>query len=547
MSQWLQTVQGVLPDRLRSQLNDLPPETIHLLDTILQFSLGGECPDDASDDTRQHWISQQQHFQLEISRLRSALPNGKRPRDTVEATEPGPESKKPKLNEDDIHSFTLHSLSVTSPLRKKLDIAIHQETLKLLNPSTQAVELSVSLSDLKRVFLIPTRGKAKPHWTVIILASDTQSPPPAKSKGKATAQPAPDSEEVQIVFGVDAVPTVPYSTSDDKHAKGTPILPSLRAFLSHLPPHIVILDLDKEFELDRAKGVQAYRRAKEGTLWFLSGGVLWDGKPCEFWDVENLVGQGKTGELESNAGTGTDGVRIVSATGRTCSVFLRRLVPALKKGEPSAQESGDEDDDDDEHDRLEVEETDFNMIDGKEQDAILQWIKRHKRQFGIPKVSVPASASNGQTADATEAGSAKVDVKGKGKAVAPPPPDEDSEDEEDEDFVAESDSDGGSATSSSDEDSDASGGEASDADEDMEDEDEDGSGEEEETLDPARHPLMRPGAMPKMSKAAMDAAVKMMTEDLVGGATNHGKHAAESRSVMDVDEDDEEEQDELDD
>ena len=41
------------------------------------------------------------------------------------------------------------------------------------------------------------------------------------------------------------------------------------------------------------------------------------------------------------------------------------------------------------------------------------------------------------------------------------------------------------------------------------------SGEEEE-LDPKDHPLLRPGAMPRMSKAAMEMSIKMMTQDIVG-------------------------------
>ena len=65
-------------------------------------------------------------------------------------------------------------------------------------------------------------------------------------------------------------------------------------------------------------------------------------------------------------------------------------------------------------------------------------------------------------------------------------------------------------------------------------EDED-DGDEEEELDPARHPLMRPGAMPRMSKAAIEAAVGMVTDNLLGGSAN--AHVG----------DDEDEEDELED
>jgi hypothetical protein len=45
------------------------------------------------------------------------------------------------------------------------------------------------------------------------------------------------------------------------------------------------------------------------------------------------------------------------------------------------------------------------------------------------------------------------------------------------------------------------------------------SGEEsEEELQEKHHPLMRQGAMPRMSKAAIDAVVDMMNEDTMGGS-----------------------------
>lgn len=42
--------------------------------------------------------------------------------------------------------------------------------------------------------------------------------------------------------------------------------------------------------------------------------------------------------------------------------------------------------------------------------------------------------------------------------------------------------------------------------------------EEEEEFDPTHHPLLRPGAMPKMSKAALEMAVGIVENDLVGGS-----------------------------
>ena len=65
--------------------------------------------------------------------------------------------------------------------------------------------------------------------------------------------------------------------------------------------------------------------------------------------------------------------------------------------------------------------------------------------------------------------------------------------------------------------------------------------EEEEDLDPKHHPLLRAGAMPRMSKAAMDMAIGMATADLVGaGSSTAGGSRAKAVSV-------ESEEDELDD
>ncbi|KAJ7202286.1 hypothetical protein GGX14DRAFT_654110 [Mycena pura] len=58
---------------------------------------------------------------------------------------------------------TLHSISTTSPVRKKVDITVHKSLFNLMNPSTGAVESSIPLSVLKRAFLLPTRGKTKAH------------------------------------------------------------------------------------------------------------------------------------------------------------------------------------------------------------------------------------------------------------------------------------------------------------------------------------------------------------------------------------------------
>ncbi|KIP09418.1 hypothetical protein PHLGIDRAFT_322934 [Phlebiopsis gigantea 11061_1 CR5-6] len=523
---YLRTVQDTLPADLKRKLEALPESLIALVDTLLRFVAGGDCPADASESTRQQWPSQQAAV---IQQLHTQT-NGKRARNN-DTPEDEPTTKKsrtspPAADPTDTPLYTLHALSISSPLRKKLDIRIHERSLRLINPSTQAIESTTPLSALKRAFLLPTRGKTKSHWSVVLLSSDTPAP-----SGKAAAACPSTKENVQIVFGVDAAPPA-YSTTDHttdspaqaNHPKGTPILPFLRAFLSHLPVPLIEPDTSvfksavaTDASGGPVAGVQGYRSAKEGTLWFLPGGVLWDGRPCEFWSVKDLVpGTNAAGE----AGTGSDGVRLVSATGRTCSVFVRRRIVESEKNDE------DEEEDDEE---IKCTETDFGMVDGKEQDGISQWVKRHKHLFGKDE-EVRYGYVNG-----------KIDLKGKGKATAPPAEDSD---EDDSDFVDESESDGGSASSGSDDE--GSDGENHEEGEGSEGEDKDGEGgdddegmDEDEELDPARHPLMRPGAMPRMSKAAMDAAVGIVLGDMVGGSNTHqssGKARKEAESDEEEDE-----------
>ena len=542
---YVQTVRDALPGEFKTKLEALPEGLFALVDTLLRFVSGGDCPLNASDAARQQWPSQQAAAAHALQQLHPQT-NGKRTRE-ADSPENEPSAKKTKISsppvddESDAPLYTLHALSIQSPLRKKLDIRIHERSLRLINPSTQAVESYAQISTLKRAFLLPTRGKTKPHWTVILLSSDTPAP-----TGKAAVASSSAKENVQIVFGVDAAPPA-YSTTDHtadspaqaNHPKGTPILPFLRAFLSHLPIHLIEPDttafrsaISTDASGGPVAGVQAYRSAKEGTLWFLPGGILWDGKPCEYWSTKDLV---PSANAAGEAGTGSDGVRLVSATGRTCSVFVRRRIldETSKNGE-----------DEEEEEEIKCMETDFSMVDGKEQDGITQWVKRHKHLFG--KEESEEQVGYGYV-------NGKLDLKGKGKAVAPPA--EDSEDEDDSDFVDDTESDGGSATSDSESEDERGGGgggggedadqEEAEGDEDEEDEEdeEDDAMDEDEQLDPAKHPLLRAGGMPRMSRAAIDAAVGVAIDAFFGGSggrKSRGKARLEEESEN-------EEEDELDD
>jgi hypothetical protein len=105
-------------------------------------------------------------------------------------------------------------------------------------------------------------------------------------------------------------------------------------------------------------GIEAYRGSRQGILWFFREGMLWgEGKSCEVWAVEDLAGGGEA-------------VRLLSATGRTCSIFLKGVAKAGRGGE-----------DDMEKDE-EGTGTEFLMIDGREQEPVVAWVRAHRHLFG---------------------------------------------------------------------------------------------------------------------------------------------------------------------
>jgi hypothetical protein len=248
-------------------------------------------------------------------------------------------------------------------------------------------------------------------------------------------------------------------------------------------------------------GITAFRGVRETSLWFFvddgananaGAGILADGRPAEFWALKDLA-------------RGEAGVRVRTATGRTCSVVLMRR----RSGDDGTGERGDGEREEEE----EGEETEFQMIDGKERERILEWVRRHRGAFGIAKIRVGEEDDEAQVAsrDAAAADGKEKETGGGGQ-------DSDS----DSDFEASEASDGGSPSSSgsgSDVGSDAGTGEGegesgneSGGDEGDDDDDEDVM----DLDDPKHHPLLRAGALPKMSRAAMDAAVELVVGDLVG-------------------------------
>ena len=456
-------------------------------------------------------------------------------------------SKKPKLDsqetwyqhqdlledETDIHQYTIYNISATSPIRKKVDISIHKRTIRII-PSAAGKDkdgdkaklqtLVFLLKDFKRSFILPTHGKQKPHYTMIMISSDITNLP----KGSTT-----DSGEThwQLCLGSELNPPNLTTRSKDSpthhHPKGASICPAYDTFQGFAPPNVNAL---KPWTSDHTNasggtGVDGYRAAKPGALWFLREGILWDAKPIEFWAVEDLV--------PANGGKGGQalgGVRMLSATGRSCTVILRRRVSKAKK-------EGDDEDDDGE----DVVETDFEMIEGKEQDGISEWCRKYSKNFGGSSLT---AASTARASASTPTPSASVKGKGKARAtdddmevdeegrtakrldLSNNPMAEDEGDLDDDDFTG---SDSGLSDGSDSEDDEGSrdsagdSGEGSDEEEEGEEEEsrpepepesEDFEDDGEEPLDPKHHPLLRPGAMPKkISKAALNTVVGMMEED----------------------------------
>lgn len=543
-SQFLRSVIPTIPTGIAKQIRILcnSPANENMLENLVRFLVGAEHAPDAPKDVHDKWSEKQLATKSVISGLLPSPAEKKRGREEEDILINDQQSKKPRLDQaastvassasngnatpvdNGLPIFTLHAVSTTSPIRKKVDITIHKNGITLMNPTSRAIEAAIPLSSLRRAFLIPTRGKSKPHWTVIILSSDV----PDNPKNKLQPGQTP-SENHQIVFGLDATTTTPFTVtvydsttgqpSPTSLPKGTSILEHLESFLDHIKIAGDIQVIRSDGTIFKSScpgigsnasgssgipGVEAYRAAKPGNLWFSKEGILWgESKPCEFWAVEDLYGK-------------SDGVRIVGS-GRTCSVILTRKAP-----------SGE----DDEEEEDVGEETEFGMVDGKERENINEWVRNHRHLFG------KTEGSNSKVEDESDK---KTEAKAQFAGPVTIHTLQDGSDDEDDDFsVSVSDLDGSEHSSQEGDSSDEEGGgeEGSDEEEgDAEGEDgDDGLGNDDdddeiEELDPAQHPLLRPGAVPKMSKAAMEMAV-----GIVEAAFGSGQ---EEQDELDDDEEDE--------
>ena len=513
------------------------------IDTALRLASGGPAHPDDAPQTRDAWLEIQTSLQrsLHVLHPSSSQQPAKRkhsPSSSLPNTINDNNSKKPKYEDggeddkDDAPQLTLHAISATAPVRHKVDITSHARTLRLAHSTTGAPTARCARSALTRVFLLPTRARSSGalQWTALLLAGDKPAPPAPRgggaggkaAKAKATtatvrfelACSVPDSSNPTTIPRMTVHTHTPSSssTSTSKVTSAREAIFTLLSTISGNSTPVALTTVERGAPL---AGITAFRGVRETSLWFFdddgantnavgAAGILADGRPAEFWALEDLA-------------RGEAGVRVRTATGRTCSVVLMR-----RRDDGTGEH--------DEEEEEEGEETEFQMIDGKERERILEWVRRHRGAFGIAKKIrgedddearvplPPRGAANGKEDD------------GGGD------PDSDS----DSDFEESEESDGGSPSSrsgsdvsederrseggSGSESGNESGGEEDEGDEDG------GDGDDEEIAmdlddpdpDPKHHPLLRAGALPKMSRAAMDTAVGLVVGDLVGQGKARG-------------------------
>jgi hypothetical protein len=522
------------------------------IDAALRLASGGPARPDDAPQIRDAWLEIQTTVQRALHALHpssssSSQQPAKRkhsPPSSLPSTinNNGNNNKKPKYEDGgddkdddgdgdgDVPQLTLHAISATAPVRHKVDITLHARTLRLAHSTTGAPTARCARTAFTRVFLLPTRARSSGalQWTAVLLAGDKPAPPAPKAKAKATAAAAA-AVRFELTCSVPDSSTIPRMTvhppTSSSSSSSTPtsqvttareaVFTLLSSTISGTP--VALTTVERAAPL---AGITAHRGVRETSLWFFedgsnanagagAAGILADGRPAEFWALEDLA-------------RGEAGVRVRTATGRTCSVVLMRR----RSGDDG---TGESDGEEEEEEGEEGEEMEFQMIDGKERERILEWVRRHRGAFGIAKKI--------REDEGDDDAQAQAQALPRGAVASGKDGGEDSD--SDSDFEASGESDGGSPSSGSGSDV---GSDAADADADADagtDEDESRSGDEsggdegddddEEIatmevddpddpadLDPKHHPLLRAGALPKMSRAAMDAAVQLVVGDLVG-------------------------------
>ena len=194
---FLRSVMPTIPNEMASKIRQLclQPTNEALFENMVRFLSGAPHSSGAPEDLRMQWSEKQIATRSILGSLISSLPSRKRTHTAGDETD-SQLLKRQRLTpsvavhdvdgnvaqpqEQGVPLYTLHSISTTSPIRKKVDITIRQDAIVFTNPSTKTTEGSVRLSTLKRAFVVRTRGKSKAHWTVILISNDIPENPKAK-------------------------------------------------------------------------------------------------------------------------------------------------------------------------------------------------------------------------------------------------------------------------------------------------------------------------------------------------------------------------------
>ncbi|KAI0255662.1 hypothetical protein BJV78DRAFT_691984 [Lactifluus subvellereus] len=535
------------------------------LDAALRLATGGPARPDDAPHLRAAWPEVQASVQRALHALhppssspsepankRRRSPSPQQHQQQHAQSLPTTNNKKPKHDigegrgdddddDDDAADaphLTIHALSATAPVRHKVDVTLHACTLRLAHGGTGAPVARCARTAFTRAFLLPTRARASGalQWTALLLAGDKPAPPAARGGGKGAKSRAGGANanaaggaRFELACSVPEAGAPPRMTVHPSTSTSTPASSSRppssarEAFLALLSSAPIAGHRGGVARLTTVErgtplaGITAFRGVRETSLWFFDAGILADARPAEFWALADLA-------------RGEAGVRVRTATGRTCSVILTRRPPPSEKNKNTEEEEEEEDVDE------EGEETEFQLIDGKEREGILEWVRRHRDAFGIVDAVAEAEGEGEGEGNEGKVGAGRGDS------------------DSDSDFEASSGtSDGGSSSSSS---SSSASGDSAGEDEaegsqqsasERGESDGDDDDDEEVELDPKHHPLLRAaGALPKISRAAVDAAVGLVVDDLVG-RTVGGPGPPPASVQAQAQDDGEDEEDELED
>ncbi|KXS13952.1 hypothetical protein M427DRAFT_57964 [Gonapodya prolifera JEL478] len=298
--------------------------------------------------------------------------------------------------------FTAREVSFQSPVRKKLDLVIGQNGLRLLGKGgTSELDLALSKRD-RKVLCVPTPDKAKEgHFTVAIFFG--------AESGEPSSQIGPASQVEPLVFTLDDKPLNVVDSSSSANSTSLKKAHFLRTLSQHLHCSVVEPDVGS-FQSSRkatASGVthrgpkyfaSVYLGAKESFLFPLADGVFVGlRKPFLFVPVQNIKS-----------------MKLSSITSRTFNLDLTVSTEVITAPgflpKPSASGSTT---------------LEFSMIDHEEYEGIMSYIREQKSGWDTLSTGVITERVDGEarTTDSNEDEGAEDVADG-------------SSDEDDEDYMS---------------------------------------------------------------------------------------------------------------